>query len=107
MHTPERWEVLNTPVLTASDNLMVRVRNSPLNLLTMHLSTDPNQWAEQEARARLIAAAPKLLAALERLTNWAEGTIDNLETASPLIGPELRRRVSLPAREAIREAKGE
>lgn len=47
----------------------------------------------------------QLLEALEKLASWAEGIIDNLETASPLIGPKLRREVLLPAREAIEEAR--
>ena len=49
--------------------------------------------------------APKLLAALEKLSSWAEGIIDNLETSSPLIGPKLRHEILLPARAAIKEAK--
>ena len=37
----------------------------------------------------------ELLDALEKQTSWAEGIIKNLEEDSPLIGPELRRKVLL------------
>lgn len=46
-----------------------------------------------------------LIGALEKLTGWAEGIIDNLETGSPLIGPKLRREVLLPARAVIKSAR--
>lgn len=74
-HTPGPWQVLNSPVLAATDNLMVRRFNNPYNpynLLTMHLGTDPKQWAEQEANARLIAAAPDMMAALKAIYRVAK-----------------------------------
>jgi len=57
--------------------------------------------------ANLKASHADLLAALEKLESWANGIIDNLETADPMIGPQLRRKVLLPARAAIKAAKGE
>ena len=57
---------------------------------------DPAQWATLQADARLIRAAPDLLAALEAI---ADGSVD------PAIWPDLAVRYEKFARAAIAKAK--
>lgn len=59
---------------------------------------------EQEANARLIAAAPDLLAALERIVSWYDGsTTDEMVHREPRKDPP---RITA-ARAAVAKAKGE
>ena len=62
-HTPGPWEVTNTD----KDTITI-VRRGVFTVAALWSSTQPRY--EQEANARLIAAAPDMLQALAYVVNW-------------------------------------
>ena len=56
-HTPGPWELRGTQTIIGADSTVVATVNRPMG----------GNRVQEEANARLIAAAPSLLAALQRL----------------------------------------
>lgn len=98
-HTPGPWEVRHSPV----SDLCVVTEDPDGRWICGYMSTDGDP--QNEANARLIAAAPDLLRACEIAALWFTGqmpTINSvLETSWPYQG-ELKE-----LQAAIRKAKGE
>lgn len=98
-HTPGPWKAVyqpNTPCLVESDGERV----AWIDFWKGKTPRDPNHKPrlEQEANARLIAAAPELLEALQELLDPARGMV----TITPCKAAAFER-----ARAAIAKAKGE
>lgn len=92
-HTPGPWEV--GPV---DDTVVTHVGADGVRLVVAEIDGDYNQpetWPIMEANARLIAAAPELLEALDRIQNW------------PRVFDGLRAEDVAFARAAIAKATGE
>jgi hypothetical protein len=91
-HTPAPWKVSRveavktTYIQTSSGYIIAQVADS-------HSHSE-----KHEGNARLIAAAPALLEALEGLLQWA----DEYERAG---GPDVTERWRIRARDAIKQAK--
>jgi hypothetical protein len=98
-HTPGPWSVdrLDTDLVTADcDGMMI--------CYTSNADRDESAEGTVEANARLIAASPKMLAALERLSSAIDGMVclDTVLDHSGDFYPALRE-----ARAVIAEAKSE
>lgn len=63
-YTPGRWELRGPRIVTDSNGVLIAKNISA------------NYPDTPESNARLIAAAPELLEALEYAVNWAEGYAD-------------------------------
>ena len=115
-HTPGPWTVFNSAEDGALDHHPGIDAGSEAIILCGD-ADDPNDWhgvrgdtiEEAHANARLIAAAPDMLAALEEFARRYEGfTNDELWRRSQLlIGGSLDYEFAIVARAAIAKAKGE
>lgn len=95
-HTPGPW-VANDCIVKAVDCYGPWVADT--DLMLRYPPRKPHiSHAEQRANARLIAAAPDLLAALEELTLWARENTGPKDPNSP-------HHLLIVAVEAIRKAK--
>ena len=65
-HTPGEW------VFRADDMMIVRLSPRGGLLDNLHIAEIKRQGPETEANARLIGAAPELLAALKHAAQWCE-----------------------------------
>ena len=116
-HTPGPWEaypvqVTGTNALTyqieAEDNQLGNSARRVATLIRGDFSPNghlPYNASEEEANARLIAAAPELLEALESFVRWTER--HNLNMADLIDGNRCECPVVINARAAIAKAKGE
>jgi hypothetical protein len=89
-HTPGEW--MQEIESTVKGNFAIFERNTDTHIATVH-----NIGAEAEANARLIAAAPDLLTALDDLLGYMEGYEHDYNNGEPL--PVYER-----ARQAIHKA---
>ena len=72
-HTPGPWQVSIGPPRDAPLRTCVVARDLERNIATCHTPREYGPNVDQaEANARLIAAAPELLAALERIANYCK-----------------------------------
>ena len=100
-HTPGPWYTC----LNAQNDQRQYVRALARDLAVCKIVTEPNEPAGiMEANARLIAAAPELLDALERLLKWHQYAREKgafvMAGGDIYIDPEI-------AREAINKANGD
>lgn len=93
-HTPGPWEIDDA----AFDGLDIV---SPQGRVAMLNDGEPGEDTSIWANARLIAAAPDMLAALEALMRWETSALDAEQAAA------LMDEVCDMARAAIAKAKGE
>jgi hypothetical protein len=106
-HTPGPWRSSSVNGrdyhITAGKPGLARIFatvNCPLHYTPSYPTLNPDSRRETEANARLIAAAPSLIAALEALVFY-----DTFEEAEPILGTREHEVVSA-ARAAIAKAKG-
>ena len=99
-HTPGPWDFVGHDAGGSGYHLVEIGANHPSNTPALALVTAPagRPDSEAEANARLIAAAPELLAALECI-------LKRYESAGVQCYPEARREV-IAARAAIAKATG-
>ena len=77
-HTPGQWAYHNTPTP------FIHVAAGGLPICQIYTSTAHGQsMGEQFANARLIAAAPELLAALQALVGWEDAEIKHFGATGP------------------------
>jgi hypothetical protein len=69
-HTPGPWSVRETPWAEGKKHYINGLRGRCLATTLSMESSDPTKKAEVVANARLIAAAPELLAELTDLVGW-------------------------------------
>jgi hypothetical protein len=107
-HTPGPWEVADLPhsivVRTESPN-KTPYGASRYAAIGGFDRTDPDQFAEAIANARLIAAAPDLLSALDDLARYADTCELFLRETHPGKADMLRKRVTA-AIDAMAKATG-
>lgn len=75
-HTPGPWEVDSGMVQTAYDHTC-KTPGCGVHIPIAWMDREPNNGTmpvERDANARLIAAAPKLLAACKLVRQWLDGT---------------------------------
>lgn len=97
-HTPGPWEVSGNGIWAVSQ------WNARFRLATV-TTPSPMNGVDWEANAKLIAAAPKMLEALESIIRIAALRDDNVERPEGLF--ELLRDAAGTARGAIAEATGQ
>lgn len=95
-HTPGPWYCIPTSY-HAHDYRLIKPDKTPLPY-----QAEANDHSEARANARLIAAAPDLLAALSELSCIVQGLLDGDDCRHSIDSFTLQ-----PARAAIAKAKGE
>jgi len=90
-HTPGPWEIDEV-----DKGFSAQILGPSTGFCRDILATLPMEWAESEANARLIAAAPELLEALQKIA-----TVD---MGGGFLGAQACRKVALAA---IAKARGE
>ena len=78
-----------------TDRNGMQIYNGKQHIATAHFGMGVDV-SEATANARLIAAAPELLAATKRMINWLEGVSDEIDIID----------MALQARAAIQKAEG-
>jgi hypothetical protein len=96
-HTPGPWGCIDTSN-HAHDYRLIKPDGSPLPL-----HVEANDHSEQRANARLIAAAPDLLEALQEITS---DYADRFDLDDPSTNPGIKSSIE-QARAAISKATGE
>ena len=77
-HTPGPWRV------QATGHSFVVEAHTHTEVISVDANGNPCRWSEyNEANARLIAAAPELLEALQALLGWEEAEIKHFEATGP------------------------
>jgi hypothetical protein len=72
-----------------------------------HVYHHPDKYAEAEHRANLLAAAPKMLAALKDLADWLAYGLNKADGAEPTAEDHAAcERVAAQARAAVDKAEG-
>jgi hypothetical protein len=98
-HTPGKWEIVTR--LSGSENHRGFIARDERGHWISDISPRDSDGLEGQANARLIAACPQMLEALEACIEWEESyrTINNLGLEPPYPFEQ--------AKAAIRSAKGE
>ena len=100
-HTPGKWNVTRTHATEDTHHHEVLARDTEYHREVVicecfPINDDGQIDSESAANARLIAAAPELLAATKRMINWLEGLSDEIDIID----------MALQARAAIAKAEG-
>ena len=101
-HTPGKWSIDNVFVVSEEDELIAQI--DPIH--ENDLSVYQRNPSEARANARLIAAAPELLAACETIANDCEEVLSGSDM-SGMSDREIFGAMLETVRAAIAKAKGE
>lgn len=102
-HTPAPWEAGRPDMATIVEGFESKYIYSGNNVVAISYGMSIPKWDEVMANARLIAAAPELLEALEIITQRAQGC---LPATSNLEDHPLWQAI-INANKAIQKARGE